>query len=341
MMNQLFFQHLLQQNKDIVMLIGNDGRIIDANENALNAYAYTIEELTARNIKDLLAPDIVLDVSDLTVKSAENAATTETLQQNKHGDIFPVEIVSRSARIGEEETILLVIHDFSEPELTENDKKQNRRYKELKIAYEEIKAAYEELAKTTYESFNDYSSLLLSKRREEQARKRAELLSNTDYLTGVLNRRAFEKQLDAEINRAGRENLSLGVILTDIDFFKAINDTHGHQVGDEVLKNFADFLSQQCRSYDFVGRFGGEEFVLCLPGVREKQAAMIARRLCSRVRELQLAASCASGIKITASFGVAVLKENESETIDSIIKRADEAMYLAKTEGRDCVRLAS
>lgn len=340
-MNQLLFQHLLQQNKDIVLFIGNDGRIIDANENALKAYAYTIEELTARNIQDLLAPNIVLDVSDLIAKSAEKTIETETLQQNKHGDIFPVEIVSRSARTGDEETLLLVIHDFSEPELTENDKKQNRRYKELKIAYEEIKAAYEELAKTTYESFNDYSNLLLSKRREEQARKRAELLSNTDYLTGVLNRRAFEKQLDAEINRAGRENLSLGVIMADIDFFKVINDTHGHQIGDEVLKTFADFLSQQCRSYDFVGRFGGEEFILCLPGVREKQAVMIARRLCSRVRDLQLEVSCPGSIKITASFGVAVLKKNGSETIDSIIKRADEAMYLAKTEGRDCVRLAS
>lgn len=340
-MNQLLFKHLLQQNKDIVLLIGNDGRIIDANENALKAYAYTIEELTAGNIQDLLAPDIVLDVRDLIAKSAEKAIETETLQQNKHGDIFPVEIVARSARAGDEEALLCVIHDFSEPELTENDKKQNRRYKELKIAYEEIKAAYEELAKTTYESFNDFSSLLLSKRREEQARKRAELLSNTDYLTGVLNRRAFEKQLDAEINRAGRENLSLGVIMADIDFFKVINDTHGHPVGDEVLKNFADFLTQQCRSYDFVGRFGGEEFILCLPGVGEKQAAMIAWRLCSRVRELQLAVPCPSSIRITASFGVAVLKKNESETIDSIIKRADEAMYLAKTEGRNCVRMAS
>ncbi|MFA4886006.1 MAG: GGDEF domain-containing protein, partial [Desulfotomaculaceae bacterium] len=291
--------------------------------------------------QDLLAPDIVMDIGDLIAKSAEKAAETETLQQNRHGDIFPVEIVSRSARDGDGEVLLCVIHDFSEPELTENDKKQNRRYKELKIAYEEIKAAYEELAKTTYESFNDYSSLLLSKRREEQARKRAELLSNTDYLTGVLNRRAFEKQLDAEINRAGRENLSLGVILTDIDFFKVINDTHGHPVGDEVLKTFADFLSQQCRSYDFVGRFGGEEFILCLPGVGEKQASMIARRLCSRVRDLQLGATCPSSVKITASFGVAVLKENESETIDSMIKRADDALYLAKTEGRDCVRLAS
>lgn len=340
-MYQLFFQHLLQQNKDIVLITRSDGRITDANENAIKAYGYSIEELKKKNILDLLAPDMILDVADLTAKSREKPTEIETLQQNKNGDIFPVEIVSRSAGSGSKARLLCMIRDYAEPELTENDQKQNLRYKELKIAYEEIKAAYEELAKTTYESFNDYSSLLLSKRREEQARKRAELLSNTDYLTGVLNRRAFEKQLDAEINRAGRENLSLGVILTDIDFFKTINDTHGHPVGDEVLKNFADFLSQQCRSYDFVGRFGGEEFILCLPGVAEKQAVMIARRLCLRVRELQLGVTSPDNLKITASFGVAVLKKDERETIYSIIKRADEALYLAKTEGRNCVRLAS
>lgn len=340
-MYRIFFQHLLQQNRDIVLLIGSDGRIIDANDSAAKAYGYTIEELKARHVQDLIAPDIIFNISEQIAKSMDKAAVSETLHQNKDGDIFPVEIISRGVQTSDGEVLLYVVRDLSEPYLTENDKEQNLRWKELKIAYEEIKAAYEELAKTTYESFNDYSNLLLSKRKEEQARKRAELLSNTDYLTGVLNRRAFEKQLDAEINRAGRENLSLGVILTDIDYFKTINDTHGHQTGDEVLKSFADFLSQQCRSYDFVGRFGGEEFILCLPGVGEKQAAMIANRLCSKAQNLQITAPGLGSIKITASFGVAVLRKNESESIDSIIKRADKALYQAKTEGRNCVCLAS
>jgi diguanylate cyclase (GGDEF)-like protein/PAS domain S-box-containing protein len=337
-MLQSLFQYILQQNKDIVLLIGHDGRIVDANDTAVAAYGYDHSDLSAKSIQDLCAPETVFNISDIFKKSTEQALKYKTEHQSKSGKVFPVEITVRSNRVDNEDMLLCIVSDLSkEAKTAAAGRKKDKKYEELQTAYEEIKSAYEELAKTTYESFNDFSGLLLSKRKEEQARKRAELLSNTDHLTGTLNRRAFEKQLDAEINRARRENLSLSIILADIDLFKNINDTYGHQVGDEVLKILAEFLMQQCRSYDFVGRYGGEEFILCLPGAGQEDAFKKAGRLCKAVQKLEIPG--VDKIKISASFGVASLRTVEGENIDTIFKRADDAMYQAKTDGRKCVRV--
>jgi two-component system cell cycle response regulator len=92
-------------------------------------------------------------------------------------------------------------------------------------------------------------------------------LAATDPLTGILNRRAFIERMEDEINRAYRQAAPLCLLLADIDYFKHINDSYGHQIGDLVLQRFADTLSSASRRYDFVGRYGGEEFVVCLPGI--------------------------------------------------------------------------
>jgi diguanylate cyclase (GGDEF)-like protein len=233
--------------------------------------------------------------------------------------------------------LLCIISDLSENEPARTASDAEHEYQELKKAYEEIKAAYKELAKTTYESFNDISGLVLSKRKEELARKRAEMLSNTDPLTGALNRRAFDKRLDAEINRARRENLSLSVVLAEIDFFKQIKDDYGHQTGDEVLKILADFLMQQCRTYDFVGRCGDEEFIVCLPGAGREDAFKKASSLSANLQKIKIPGL--DNIKISASFGVTSLRTTVGENIDTIIKRADKALHQAKADGRNCVRM--
>jgi diguanylate cyclase (GGDEF)-like protein/PAS domain S-box-containing protein len=336
-MLQSLFQYLLLQNNDIVLLIGHDGRIVDANDTAASAYEFDRSELLTRNIQDLCAPETTFDVSEAIKESAGQALKSKTSQSSKNGKVFPVEIIARSASIDNEQMLLCVVSDLSITEPAGKGRKKDKKYEELKASYEEIKTAYEELAKTTYESFNDISGLVLSKRKEEQARKRAELLSNTDHLTGTLNRRAFEKQLDAEINRARREKLTLSIILSDIDFFKQINDTQGHQMGDEVLKKLAEFLIQQCRSYDFVGRYGGEEFIICLPGANREDALKKAKRLCAAVEKLEVTGL--DNAKITASFGVSSLRNEDGENIDTIFKRADKALYKAKSDGRNCVRI--
>jgi two-component system cell cycle response regulator len=167
-------------------------------------------------------------------------------------------------------------------------------------------------------------------------------LANTDALTGVLNRRAFMERMEQEIHRSLREGVPFSLILTDIDYFKKVNDRHGHQVGDLVLQRFTERLSESSRPYDFVGRYGGEEFVVCLPGADISQAGSVAERMRRRVEEMRITLpDSQQSIRITGSFGVASFRAGSEETVDLITGRADDTMYRAKREGRNRVCVAS
>lgn len=163
-------------------------------------------------------------------------------------------------------------------------------------------------------------------------------LATTDDLTGILNRRAFMERINQEVNRSRREKAPLSFILSDIDHFKDVNDRHGHQAGDLVLQKFVKQLTSSSRPYDLIGRYGGEEFTICLPGADASGARVFAERIRKRVENMKIMLpDCSQSIQITASFGTTSLLPESEEGVESLIKRADNALYKAKNEGRNRV----
>ena len=165
------------------------------------------------------------------------------------------------------------------------------------------------------------------------ANKRLDELASTDGLTGVYNRRRFLELARAE--RESADGRSVCIALFDLDRFKLINDTHGHLAGDAVIRAAIDTIKQFCRESDLVGRYGGEEFVLCLPDTSLQHARDTAQRICKALADSTVKYE-GQRIPVTVSIGVAALKRGES--IEQWLSRADKALYEAKRLGRNrCV----
>jgi diguanylate cyclase (GGDEF)-like protein len=159
-----------------------------------------------------------------------------------------------------------------------------------------------------------------------------EYQASHDSLTGLFNRNKFNHIFGKELRRALRYKNDLSIVLFDIDHFKKVNDTHGHQVGDEVLKIISEIAIESVREHDVVVRWGGEEFLVLLPETNSVGANIVAEKMRTSIKAEAISSS---NINITASFGVAILEENDDEK--SFINRADEALYEAKNKGRDLV----
>lgn len=173
----------------------------------------------------------------------------------------------------------------------------------------------------------------------EDANCKLEFLSNTDGLTGIANRRSFDRALSLEWMRAQRSNSPLSLILLDVDHFKRYNDHYGHLAGDDCLRAIARVLALGGqRATDVTARFGGEEFVVLLPSTSPRGALEIAKRIRHEVMELALPhVGTPMGI-ITVSLGVACQAPSPRHASDALLQEADSALYRAKQSGRNCVR---
>ena len=162
------------------------------------------------------------------------------------------------------------------------------------------------------------------------ARDLAENMARTDALTGMLNRRAFVELGDQAIRQCKRDARPVSTLLIDVDFFKRINDTHGHGAGDLVLKQIGHLLNSQFRASDVCGRFGGEEFAVLLADTDAAAATALADKFRVTVAELAIPWQ-AEALNVTVSIGVA----SDGYDLESLLHRADMAMYRAKANGRN------
>ena len=164
-----------------------------------------------------------------------------------------------------------------------------------------------------------------------------------DSKTGLLNAAAWTAAVDNELERASRLEKPSGVLVIDLDHFKAINDEYGHLAGDDMLRAVAGTLTSEVRTYDLVGRFGGEEFVVLLPGTSQTETLHVAERIRRRIAELSIPIGCNGSTamfdQLTVSIGIAVYPDHGQDRTD-VLHAADMAMYAAKAAGRNRVHQA-
>ncbi len=182
----------------------------------------------------------------------------------------------------------------------------------------------------------DISDWVFFQNELKESRRELEKLTLIDDLTQIPNRRAIMEQLNRQLSIHLRKKRPLALIVLDIDHFKKVNDTHGHQCGDVVLRKLAWILVDALRGYDIVGRYGGEEFVIILPESNRNQAVLVAERLRAMVEETPIAYQ-KQQIDITVSLGVAIKGEQEKVGQDKLFKVADRCLYMAKEHGRNKV----
>ncbi|WP_295951996.1 GGDEF domain-containing protein [Rhodoferax sp.] len=175
----------------------------------------------------------------------------------------------------------------------------------------------------------------------EQARHVAHVQSITDSLTGLANRRHFVQTAQRAVDLALRHRLPLALLILDIDHFKRVNDTHGHDAGDKVLVEVARRCAQYLRTTDLLARWGGEEFVVLLPNTPLEHARQLAERMREAVAFSAQLYAPSDAVRVTISVGAAGMAEGEPMTLDALVQAADHALYDAKRAGRNQVSLAT
>ena len=205
---------------------------------------------------------------------------------------------------------------------------------EMVSSYEKCRRCLLQADVASMVKFSKQDISLQLKNREKELYKE---LSATDPLTGAINRRKFDEIASREVDRFYRYNRPLSIMMLDIDYFKNVNDTYGHSIGDVVLKEFYKICLNAVRNTDIVARIGGEEFAILMPETNLQQANILAKRICKTVSEFAIAIENSPNIKLTVSIGVTKWNTEGFKTINDILEYADQALYEAKKSGRNRV----
>ena len=179
--------------------------------------------------------------------------------------------------------------------------------------------------------------LLEGERKLRQANMRLQVLATTDPLTSLYNRRHGTQRLEEEMAQVLRGKQHISMILMDIDHFKKVNDTYGHDAGDKVLVAFSNILKSSLRKYDIPVRWGGEEFLVICPSTRSSEIVSVANRLVGMIRNMRVDLAEGLSVNVTASLGTVSTDICTSDSYEEPLAMADEMLYLAKARGRDCI----
>tara|TARA_R110002074_G_scaffold402287_1_gene606200 strand:- start:18448 stop:19428 length:981 start_codon:yes stop_codon:yes gene_type:complete len=185
----------------------------------------------------------------------------------------------------------------------------------------------------------DVTDIAVNKIKLEDANKKLEILSKTDHLTQLNNRGAWESDLEKEFHRVKRNKHPCSVVMFDIDHFKKVNDTYGHQAGDEVIRRTSKLLKEMMRKSDIAGRYGGEEFAVILPDTGSANALVFTERLRQRI-EMEVVEYEEFKIKITISLGISELTK-DCESYQAWLEQSDKALYVCKESGRNQSKIFS
>ena len=291
--------YVIENMQDGILVLDARGRIVDINPVMENFLENKLSFYLGRNASELFST--WLDKAEVLWHEQETHVELKLPRDpSRYLDVRMTPLYDRNRRLNGR---LLVFHDITERKQVE---------KRLRYVNDRLQSQLIEIG------------LLQSKLREQAIR---------DPLTNLFNRRYLEETLDRELARAARDDYSICLIMIDLDHFKRINDTHGHEAGDVVLKTLADTLSQESRRGDFACRYGGEEFVVVMPNITMDTASARAEALRNILHDLRIPYGYYK-LKVTVSMGIACYPVN-GQSREVILRAADQAMYAAKEAGRN------
>lgn len=294
--SEAHYRNLTETMKDVVWVLNTETlRFIYASPSVQPLLGYTVEEIMQRTLDETLTPE-------------QAKITRKKLRDN-------------SARVLSGE---LPPDEYQTSEIEQACKDGSTKWTEVIMRYMlNEKTGIVEIRGVTRD---------ISERRA--LRKELERQAATDSLTGLANRRHFLHVLQREMERCQRHEFPMSLLMLDIDHFKRVNDTYGHVMGDRALQAVAKVCAEQIRSFDLLGRIGGEEFALILVSTGLEEACNAAERLRERIEACEILTDDGLRIRVTVSIGVAGYRRG-SETFSNLMARADEMLYLAKGKGRN------